>query len=71
MLAEGLDYWASFRSGIFVKLKYYDLFSILLYFVISLKLIVKLSPLLVVFFSQGFPRKSCIFPLFCISLLCH
>ena len=23
------------------------------------------------FFPQGFPRKSCVFPLFRISLLCH
>ena len=23
------------------------------------------------FFLQGFPRKFCVFPLFCISLLCR
>ena len=43
-----------FYSGILVISTYYGLFSILLYFVIPFRFIMKLSPLPVVFSRKGF-----------------
>ena len=63
--------YGSFYSGIFIKLTYYGLFSIPIYFVISLRFIVKLSPLLVIFSCKGFHVNLVFISLFCISLLCH
>ena len=55
MVTEGLG-----LSIFFISI-YYGLFSILQYFVIIITFIVKLFPLPVVLFPQGFPRINMMF----------